>query len=148
MADGSDVRRWATAISTDLQTDRRIIFRYAEAFSQSFDRTSQPIRIFIVWKYQSDRGQPKPEELQWMDLLENALEPVLDQDRFATLALVSTGEDLREWTYYAKSEDGFMARLNFAFAGMSPFPIEIHVALDPHWETYERFRAGVREVVN
>jgi hypothetical protein len=148
MAEGSDVQRWATAISTDSQTDRKIIFRYAEAFSPTFDRASQPIRVFIVWKYKSERGQPMAEELQRMNLLENALEPVLDQGHVATLALVSTGEDLREWTYYAKSEDEFMARLNFAFAGMSPFPVEIHIAHDPKWNTYEEFRAGVREVVN
>jgi len=148
MADGPDVQSWATAISTDLQTDRRIIFRYAEAFGPTFDRTSQPIRIFIVWKYKSERGQPMAEELQRMNILEDALEPVLNRDHFATLALVSTGEDLREWTYYAKSEDEFMARLNFAFAGMSPFLVEIHIAHDPSWETYERFRAGVKEVVN
>jgi len=83
-----------------------------------------------------------------MNLLEDALEPVLDQTRFATLALVSTGEDLREWTYYAKSEDEFMARLNFAFAGMPAFPIEIHTAHDPTWGLYEQFKAGVKEVVN
>lgn len=82
-----------------------------------------------------------------MDLLEDTLKPVLDQD-FATLALVSTGEDLREWIYYAKSEDEFMARLNFAFAGMPPFPVEIHIAHDPKWETYQQFKTGVQEVVN
>jgi hypothetical protein len=148
MADGSDVQRWATAVSTDLQTDRKIIFRYAEAFRPTFERASQPIRVFIVWKYQSERGQPKAEELQRMNLLEDVLEPVLEQSHIATLALVSTGEDLREWTYYAKSEDGFMACFNFAIAGMSPFPVEIHMEHDPKWDTYERFRAGVKEVVN
>jgi hypothetical protein len=64
-----------------------------------------------------------------------------------TLALVSTGENLREWTYYAKSEDGFMARLNYALAELPPFPIEIHIAFDPKWETYEQFNAGVKETV-
>ncbi|MFZ1086325.1 MAG: DUF695 domain-containing protein [Terracidiphilus sp.] len=148
MAGDSDVKTWATAISTDSQTDRQIIFRYAETFSHTFIRATQPIRIIIVWKYQSERGQPMVEELQLMYLLEDALESVLDQNQFATLALVSTGEDLREWTYYAKSEDEFMARLNFAFIGMSAFPIEIHIAHDPQWETYEQFRAGIRETVN
>jgi len=71
---------------------------------------------------------------------EDALGPILEQERFATLALVSTGENLREWIYYAKSEDGFAARFDYAFAGMSAFPIEIHVAHDPQWATYEQFR--------
>jgi hypothetical protein len=142
------VQSWATAISTDSQTDRRIIFRYAEAFVPTFDRSSQPVRIIIVWQYRSERGQPMAEDHQRMNLMEDALEPALDRDRFATLAIVSTGEDLREWTYYAESEDEFMARLNFALAGMSAFPIEIHIAHDPKWNTYEEFRARVRQIVN
>jgi hypothetical protein len=148
MAVGSDVRMWATAMSTNEQNGRKIIFRYAEAFSATFDRASQPIRIIIVWKYQSDSGQPLAEDRQRMNLLEDTLESALKDDGFATLALVSTGEDLREWTYYAKSEDEFMGRLNCAFAGMPAFPIEIHIATDPTWDVYQQFKAGVREVVN
>jgi hypothetical protein len=34
---------------------------------------------------------------------------------------------------------------DYAFAGGSAFPIEIHTAHDPQWRTYEEFRAGVRE---
>jgi len=85
------------------------------------------------------------EDHQRMNLLEDALESILNEDGFATLTLVSTGEGLREWTYYAKSENEFMSRLNYAFAGMPAFPIEIHSAYDPGWEVYERFKAGVNE---
>jgi Family of unknown function (DUF695) len=139
---------WATAISTNVHNDRRIIFRYAQELSPNFDRDSQPIRIIIVWRYQSDSGQPNTEEHQRMDLLEDTLSPVLEENHFATLALVSTGEDLREWTYYAASENEFMARLNYALAGMAEFPIEIHIALDPKWAMYEQFKAGVKESIN
>ncbi len=76
---------------------------------------------------------------------EDVLGPVLDQGDFATLALVSTGDDLREWIYYAQSEAGFAARFDYAFAGRSDFPIEIHSTHDPQWRTYLEFRAGVRE---
>jgi len=146
MAVGSHVRMWATAVSTNRDNGRKIIFRYAKEFSSDFDRASQPIRIIIVWKYQSESGQPAAEDHQRMNLFEDALESVLNQDRsFATLALVSTGEDLREWTYYVNCEDKFGARLNYAFAGMPEFPIEIHVACDPNWEMYEQFKAGVRD---
>ena len=147
MAVGSDVKSWATAISTDAYNARRIIFRYAEQFGPEFDRASQPVRIIIVWKYQSESGQPLPEDYRQMNLLEDALESVLAQGSFATLVLVSTGENLREWTYYAKSEDEFMARLNFALAGISAFPIEIHIAYDPSWKTYEDFRSGIKKPV-
>jgi hypothetical protein len=84
---------------------------------------SQPIRIITVWKYQSESGQPIAEDHQRMNLLEDTLESFLKDDGLATLALVS-GEDLREWTYYAKSEDEFMGRLNYAFAAM---PSELNI---------------------
>lgn len=77
--------------------------------------------------------------------MEDTLESALNQNNFATLALVSTGEDLREWTYYAKSEDEFMARLNDALARIAEFPIEIHIAFDPKWTVYEQFKAGVKK---
>jgi hypothetical protein len=149
VAVGSDVISWATAISINASNGRKIIFRYAEQFSTTFERGSQPIRIIIVWKYHSDGGQPIPDEHQRMNQMEDALESALGQDGFATLALVSTGEDLREWTYYSKSEDEFMARLNFAFTEAPRYPIEIHIAVDPNWGVYEQFRNSMKkETVN
>jgi hypothetical protein len=143
MAVGSDVRLWA--ISTNTHNGRKIIFRYAKDFSATFQRDSQPIRIIIVWKYQSETGQPFAEDLQGMKLLEDTLESVLKDDSFATLALVSTGENFREWIYYAKSETGFETRFDNALYGMPAFPIEIHIASDPTWDTYQRFKADIKE---
>jgi hypothetical protein len=144
VAVGSDVISWATAISTNASNGRKIIFRYAEQLSPTFEPGSQPIRIIIVWRYHSDTGQPIPDEHQRMNQMEDALESALDPEGFATLALVSTGEDLREWTYYSKSEDEFMARLNFALTEAPGYPIEIHIAPDPNWDVYEQFRCSVK----
>ena len=149
MAVGSDVVSWATAISTNASNGRKIIFRYAEQFNATFERESQPIRIIIVWRYHSDTGQPTSDEHQRMNELEDILESAFEHSDLATLALVSTGEDLREWTYYSKSEGEFMARLNFAFTEAPRYPIEIHIAADPNWDTYEQFRKSMKkETVN
>ncbi len=119
----SDVQTWATAVSTNAHNGRKIIFRYAERLSATFDRASQPIRLIIAWKYESDTGLPNAEDNQRMNLLEDTLQSVLEGDRFATLALVSTGEDLREWTYYAKSESEFMARsFNYIVSSLACAP--------------------------
>ena len=80
-----------------------------------------------------------------MNQFEDRLESVLKDDSFATLALVSTGENFREWIYYAKSENEFEARFDYALDGMPTFPIEIHIASDPTWDTYQRFKAGIKE---
>ena len=145
MALSSNVRMWATATSTNAHNGRKIIFRYAKELSASFERACQPVRIIIAWTYQSESGQPMSEDRQRMNQLEDMLESVLKEDGFATLALVSTGEELREWTYYVKSEAEFTARLNYALAGVPAFPIEIHAAPDPEWDMYERFKAGIKE---
>jgi len=78
-----------------------------------------------------------------MDQLEDLLFPHVEEDSFATLAMVSTGDGLREWTYYAESSDGFMDRLNLALAGLPPFPVEIHEGMDPGWEYYTNFLEGL-----
>ena len=148
MAANSNVTTWATAISTHETNGRKIIFRFAKEFNETFDRSSQPVRVIIVWKYQSERGHPLTEDHQKMESLEDALESSLGDGDFATLALVSTGENLREWTYYTRSESEFMARLNFAFTATPTFPIEIYTAHDAKWTTYDEFIAGVTEAVN
>jgi Family of unknown function (DUF695) len=145
MSTNAHAQTWATATSTNQSNGRVIIFRYIDVFAPSFNRSSQPARIILAWKYQSEKGMPVLEERQRMDLMEDALEPLMEKDGFATLALVSTGENLREWTYYAKSENEFMARLNKALAGKPAFPIEVHTATDPKWAMYEKFKAGVQK---
>jgi hypothetical protein len=136
-------------LRTNEDNGRRIIFRFAEAFHAGFERRLKPVRIIIAWKYRSETGQPVSEEHQRMNQMEDLLESALDQDSVAILALVSTGENLREWTYYSRSEDEFMARLNFALTDSPRFPIEIHIAHDPSWDTYERFRSSMKkETVN
>lgn len=145
MTSNAHAQTWANATSTNHKNGRVIVFRYINEFGSGFNRSSQPDRIILVWKYQSEKGMPVLEERQRMDLMEDALEPLMEKDGFATLALVSTGENLREWTYYAKSEGEFVARLNKALAGKSAFPIDVHTAVDPKWAMYEKFKAGVQK---
>jgi hypothetical protein len=141
----ASAQMWATATSTNASNGRAIIFRYVKEFAPQFSRGTQPCRVILAWKYDSQNGMPATAEHKRMDAMEDAVDSTLEADNFATLALVSTGEDLREWVYYAKSDDEFMTRLNKALRGKPEFPIEIHAALDPLWITYEEFRAGVEE---
>jgi hypothetical protein len=78
-----------------------------------------------------------------MDDFEAALSP-LQGDGFSTLAMVSTGNNLKEWTYYTQAEEAFIERLNLALQFRATFPVEIHVSFDPGWTTYERFVKAVK----
>ena len=136
-------KTWGTATSKNEATGRVIIFRFIDGFDQGFERGHQPVRVIIVWKYKGNKGMPVQSEREHMDAMENLLQPIVEADRFSSLALVSTGDDLREWIYYAKSEDEFFARLNRALGGKPPFPIEIHASNDPAWANYQEFIDGL-----
>jgi hypothetical protein len=138
-------KTWGTATSKNEETGRVIIFRYVSDFDPGFNRVNQPVRAIIVWKFKGTNGMPIPRERERMDAMEDLLGPVVEADGFATLALVSTGEELREWIYYAKSEEGFLARVNQALGAHSAFPIEIHVAEDSKWSNYQEFVDGLRQ---
>ena len=78
-----------------------------------------------------------------MDAMEDLLQPKVAKDGFATLALVSTGEHLREWIYHCKDEDEFMLRLNKALGGTPRFQIQVLLAGDEQWESYGDFKNGL-----
>lgn len=139
------VASWATAVSKQEGTGRAIVFRYAQKFKPEFQRSRFPDRVILVWRYRSESGMPSQQERESMDRMEDRLSSLVDGSGNAILALTSTGEDLREWIFYAKSKEGFIAALNEALMAEPAFPIEIHAAADPQWSTYERFRGGIRE---
>jgi len=141
----AEITSWATAKSTQESTGRVIVFRYAKEFREGFAKTNFPDRVILVWKYKSETGQPVKSEREAMDRMENLLEPLVDNAETSVLTLVSTGENLREWIFYSRSEKAFLAALNRALAGHPRFPIEVHAAPDPEWSTYGRFRKGVRD---
>jgi hypothetical protein len=144
-APSADAVEWATAISKHATNGREIIFRYVKDFRAAFVKSSLPDRVILAWRYESISGMPAKAERELMDLMEDVLAPVVEKSAFAMLALVSTGENLREWIYYAKSEQEFLEALNTALALRQRFPLEIHAAPDPQWSTYQRFREGVLE---
>lgn len=135
---------WATAISRNNSDDTAIVYRYLKEFRKDFLRSRQPERIIVTWHYQGNKGMPSLDERVRMNELEDALAP-LQQDGFSTLALVSTGNNLKEWTYYAQNEGEFFRRLNEALSSKQPFPIEIHASPDPLWTTLEKFSASVKQ---
>ena len=143
MPEMASAQVWATAISRNEAKGTAIIYRYVKEFPPGFVRNQQPDRIIVVCRYQGEKGMPSVEECDRMDDFEDALSP-LELAGFSTLALVSTGNELKEWTYYTQAEDAFLKRLNAALRSKAAFPVEIHASPDPDWTTYERFLIGVK----
>ena len=135
---------WATAMATRPSDGHRIIYRYRSAFGPSFKRAQFPDRVTITWPYTSENGMPSTTERESMDQLEDRLDPYVEQTSLSALVMVSTGEGLREWVYYTRSQTEFMAKLNEALRGMQQLPIKIDLWKDPTWKRYEAFRSSVR----
>ena len=141
----ADITEWATAVAKQESTRRAIVFRFSKSFQPGFKRASFPCRIILAWNYRSESGMPLGEDQAAMNRMEDALASHPEIKKSSLLALVSTGENLREWTYYAASEDGFLSAFNKALATEPPFPIKVHVSQDAGWAMYDKFRQGVRK---
>lgn len=142
-AESSEALIWATAVSKHATKDRAIVFRYAEGFREGFQRSSLSHRVILSWRYESPSGMPSTSEREAMERMEDLLATHVEKSGFALLTLVSTGENLREWVYYASSERAFLAALNDALAGHPLVPIEIQASPDPDWSTYSSFRRNL-----
>ena len=136
---------WGIATSKNEKLGTAIVFRYVDQFDKNFNRSSQPDRIIIDWHYKGEKGMPSQQEKERMDALEDALAVEIETNGFATLSLVSTGDNLREWIYYSKSEATFLDKLNKILAKNPSFPIDIHTAKDQEWSSYQRFRFELKE---
>jgi hypothetical protein len=145
MAAASPAQTWATATATNPEGDRVVVYRFLKHLPPGLNKASQPDRFIVDWKYEGARGMPATAERQRMDAMEDALEAVDGGGRSMTLAIVSTGNNLRRWVYYAQSKQDFTALLSRAKETMPGLPLELRSEADPEWKTYEAFKATVKE---
>lgn len=138
-----DAKTWATAIATRPSDGRKIVYRFIQEYSPRFDRSKYPVRITLSWRYSSETGMPSVPERESMDGLEDVITPQLEPP-VASLALVRTGNNLRQWTFYASSEATFRTRLEQVLKTGASRPIEVDAQPEPRWDTYEQFVQGVR----
>ena len=136
---------WATALTERQNDGRRVVFRYVENFATPVDRKALGQVVVLSWRYQSEGGMPAKSELVAMYELEDLLLKHLEASGRARLVLISTGDNLRMWTYYAQSEVEFRSMLATALQPPSRFPVKVSARTDPEWTEYERFKGGVQK---
>ena len=136
---------WVTATSTRPSNGHVIVYRFIKDFAPGFEQSAMPTRFTFVWRYESSTGMPSPSERESMDRMEDLVSSRLVPTGTAALVLVSTGEGVRRWIYYAKSEEAFASQLKLALAQAPRFPVELHVAEDREWSSYKAFRQALQE---
>lgn len=135
---------WSTATATRPSDGYVIVYRFAEDFASDFDKASQPDRVTITWKYAGGRGMPFVPERQQMDTFEDTLDRALGGREFATLALVRTGNDVRQRVYYTKSAEVFKFRMTAALSSTQLAGVDIEHAEDRTWSLHEQFRRSLK----
>src|SRR6185312_3738072 len=102
------------------------------------DPRGYPSLAVITWTYDGkDSGMPSTEENARMGEFEDILEAEIERKNFCIQTASRTGNDQREWNYYARSEEAFMAALNGALGHLPPFPIEIVFYDEPSWQSFQ-----------
>lgn len=133
------VDSWKLLRSTHPDTQRSILFRYAESFREGFKRSELPHRVVLVWRYETPSGMPSPAARKLMDQLEDRLIDLIDVPGESVLVLVSTGENLREWIFYVRSSERFLDALNGRLGEGDKHSLDVHAADDSSWTTYQTF---------
>jgi hypothetical protein len=120
-----------------------LIFRIRESAPQFATKAAFPNLLAVTWKYESpnEHGMPAQADLEQMEQLEDLLVPAFENARQAFLSVVATGNDVREWQFYAGDKASVMNAVNKALGHLDPFPVEFVFQEDPDWQGYSRFLA-------
>jgi hypothetical protein len=124
---------------------KQVIIRARKTPPKPEEEKSYPWLAVISWKYRGEKsGMPSSVENQRMYALEDAIDAKMEKKGVCIQTASRTGNDRREWNYYAKNQDEFMAALNAALAGQPAFPIEIQFFEEPHWESFRALLAATK----
>jgi Family of unknown function (DUF695) len=138
----TQAQTWSTATATRPADGRVIVYRYVEHLPPYFDRTSQPDRVMLTWRYTGQKGMPAVVERRRMDAFGDALEAAIGNA--STSAVVLTGDNVHVWLYYTHSADMFKQRIAKLLVKKPRVPVTIESALDPSWTVYEQFLLSVK----
>ncbi len=134
---------WSTAISERPRDGWKIILRFIEKLGDPSEKSVYPVAVTFTWAYDGLKGLPSNREADAIYRLEDLLEERFERNREGKLALVATGNNLRMWIYYVKSEDKFRQSLAEA-ASLARLKVDVSSQVDKDWALLEDYRKGVR----
>lgn len=103
-----------------------------------------PVRIDMVWEYETDQptGLPEEDTLREMMEVDMTLMEVFEKDFQAILAGSYMSEGQREWYWYTRDEEEFMSRINKTLSGFGELPLDFFKEEDKNWKEYRDLMAA------
>jgi len=127
---------WSLAQAVNHETGETGILRTRTCKPRRADLESLTTAVVITWPYQSPNGMPPSEINQQQLHFERALDPLSADHENSELVQVFTGMGQKEWTFYARSREAFMADLNRLLGGHPRYPLAINFYEDPAWQIW------------
>lgn len=116
-----------------------VSYRYRAPMAADIRCSDYPTLVAVAWDFEDYEGPFKFEGSfqEHHDELEASLNG-LDGEENGFLILVMTGVGIKEWLWYVRDFDDWMAKINESFSGKSVFPIRISSYEEPEWGTYQK----------
>lgn len=126
---------------------QHLIFRVRQELPPGVLKMQYPQLISIYWEYFSQmdgesEGMPDENINERHIEFEEALLP-LDAPEYSYLMLVITGGGRKEWHYYVRDEQEWLAELNDLLQEHPEYPLQIEVSPDPEWSLYGSVMDGI-----
>lgn len=134
---------WATAVAERPSDGWKIIYRFIDKLEDNSEKSKYPTAVTFTWKYAGPNGLPAKPQTDAIYKLEDLLDQSVESRGEGRLALISTGNNLRSWTYYVKSETTFRKALADA-ATIVQLELQVSSAPDPQWKRLDDFTKGIR----
>lgn len=126
---------WSIFSAHNPQTGQAAVFRARLTKPLRPDISELSTAIVIKWPYEPSNAMPPTDVNRDQLAFEEALDPLAPSSN-SELVHVSTGMGLKEWIFYARSRDEFMAALNTLLSSHPPYPLGIEFYDDPDWRVW------------
>lgn len=134
---------WATATAERRSDGWKIIHRYIDKLEDPTEKAKYPIAVSFTWHYDGPNGLPAKPQSNAAYQLEDFLDKQIERRGEGKLSHVSTGNNLRTWIYYVKSEAVFRRALTEAAKSVR-LEVQVTAQPDPKWALLEAFKERVQ----
>ncbi len=102
-------------------------------------------QFIVEWRFENPQstGLPRGPDHAAAQAHQRLVQPVLEADGQAVLALIALGNGFRELHFYCRDPQALQKRFNQAVAGAT-LPVTLHAGHDPDWRVFEDFVAPLR----
>ncbi|WP_256576439.1 DUF695 domain-containing protein [Pseudomonas sp. B11(2017)] len=90
-----------------------------------------PFKIRVTWKFSPKETIPTPRVHFRMNEMERLILPAVQDKGLAKWVCTVTGGQQREWIFYTRSDDAFIAQVQTVLAQTGPYPIELSARKEP-----------------